>query len=110
MNEGTNSESWEGRAALFHGKSACYGAVIPFREGKQTKSQTLADKHGEKLSSISAERQPGAMKPVCFQTLHTLPGCSWWYSQQSMTPTPQTVLALTLHGRGGTQTGSDHAL
>lgn len=73
MNEETNSESWEGRTVLFHGKSAYYGAISPFREAKQTKSQAPADKHGQKLSIGSEECQHGAMKPVCFQTLHTFP-------------------------------------
>ena len=74
VNEGTNSESREGQEVAFRGKSACYGAVIPFREGKkQTKSQAPADKHGEKLSGVSEEvPQHGAMKPVCFHTLCTL--------------------------------------
>lgn len=70
MNEGTNSESWEGWTVLFHGKSACYGVVTPFREAKQTKSQAPADKHGEKLRIVSEERQHGAMKPLFSDSLH----------------------------------------
>lgn len=98
------------REVAFHGKSACYGTVIPFGEGKkQTKSQAPADEHGEKLSGISEEVPPhGAMKPVCFQTLHPPLDIPSSTGSRARSQHPKPFLPhLTLQGRGRTQTGSD---